>query len=639
MQTGCRITDIDSARRVAKIASIGTRPLVTVDKHTSNPPWQRVKQWISGRPAPSDRTLLYLRKNNLLSRYKQDPVSVVQWMCQECRAEPNMESVHAMAELSKLEADWSSQAYKPDQAVKYYAHAVIHAYQFLFDSKLNVQRNAYDPQFREICDIYNRSLESLLRLICKSDSLHAGESQFVGDQNLGVNLQVVVEGRWKKEEFERFELVNDYHVSGIDNSYRTYGLGVPLIAIRKPIPQFESRYEKYYPPALALPLTAFLEVLEFDPANNESYLTAVLRLYDPLERTVLRSETRSAPLESDLTVPLAYYLNDPLLNTDVLSTVSLLDATVAAEYFGLYMLEPFDENKIPVIMVHGLWSNPVTWLTMFNDLRAHPILREHYQFWFYMYPTGQPFWISADDLRQDLAELRRDIDPTNSSRALQQIVLVGHSMGGLVARMQTVNSRDDFWDIVGSEPIDHLTGDPQTLQNVRELFYFRPDPAIHRVITIATPHQGSSYANNITRWLSHQAFRLPKMLTTDFDRFVKDNKTLLRNTKHLTIPTSIDSLSPQSPFIHALFAAQTNPQVKYHNIYGNIPASRFLPKVRAREPSDGVVSVASAKFPNAESELEVQAEHMQVHQHPESILEVKRILLKNVDRSTSADSE
>ena len=117
------------------------------------------------------------------------------------------------------------------------------------------------------------------------------------------------------------------------------------------------------------------------------------------------------------------------------------------------MLEPYQPGKIPVLMIHGLWSSPITWMEMFNDLRGDPDLRSQYQFWFYLYPTGQPFWRSATQLREDLADVRKTVDPTRHEAALDQMVLVGHSMGGLVANMQIVNSRDDFWHIVSDKPI------------------------------------------------------------------------------------------------------------------------------------------------------------------------------------------
>ncbi|MEM9413539.1 MAG: hypothetical protein AAGA30_20695, partial [Planctomycetota bacterium] len=365
--TGCRIDNIDSARRVAKLASIGSRPIVDVKRKDRFQTLGPLQKLIVGRPDPSERTQLFLRQNNLSNRYLQNPKQVVQQLFEDCRCNPNMQSVHAIAELSQLEADWYTTTRRSDEAMKFYAAAVVHAYKFLFDPELNLQRNAYDPQFREICDIYNHSLESLMRLACKSGSFEHGDRHKIGDESFGLEFDVEFEGRWSREEFERFEIARDFVVEGIDNSYHTFGLGVPLIAIRKKATEQQTApFEKYYPPSLALPLTAFCDVIPPATDDDGEKLKAILRLYDPLEKTVIHTKTRNAPLESDLTIPLAYYLNDPLLKTDVLSTVSLLDANVTEKFFGFYMLEPFDPDKIPVVMVHGLWSNPVTWMKMFN---------------------------------------------------------------------------------------------------------------------------------------------------------------------------------------------------------------------------------------------------------------------------------
>ena len=418
---GCRINNLQSARRLASVATFASTPIVDVKKRSVNRTVGPVRRYFANRPEPSQRTQLFLRNMNLLDSYQSNPGQTVWDLHLDCRCEPNVESIHAITELAQLEGQWNLlQGNQPD-AAKYFATAVVHAYQFLFEPKLNLQRNAYDPRFRQICDIYNSSLENLLRLVCKTETFQPGTVHRVGDEDFGVEFEVVTEGRWKNERFERLELVNDFQVEGLENNYHTYGLGVPLIAIRKPSEEHEnSNIEKYYPPSLALPLTAFCEVVEFDAEGDKSNLRATLKLYDPLEKTVVKTETRNAPLESDLTVPLAYYLNDPLLKTDFLSTVALLDANVTEQFFGFYMLEPFDPDKIPVVMVHGLWSNPVTWTKMFNDLRANQWIRDKYQFWFYMYPTGQPFWISAEQMRKDLVQLKQDVDPDGVSQTVKR---------------------------------------------------------------------------------------------------------------------------------------------------------------------------------------------------------------------------
>ena len=75
---------------------------------------------------------------------------------------------------------------------------------------------------------------------------------------------------------------------------------------------------------------------------------------------------------------------------------------MSKSYTPLSKLPQFDPRKVPVVMVHGLWSSPLTWMEMFNDLRSDPTLRKNCQFWFYLYPTGQPFWNSAVRFRVDL---------------------------------------------------------------------------------------------------------------------------------------------------------------------------------------------------------------------------------------------
>ena len=132
---------------------------------------------------------------------------------------------------------------------------------------------------------------------------------------------------------------------------------------------------------------------------------------------------------------------------------------------GLYMVQPYEPGKIPVLFIHGMWSSPMTWMEMFNDLRSSPDIRQHYQFWFYLYPTGQPFWLSAAQLRRDLAETRQALDPQHREPALDQMVLVGHSMGGLVARLQTLKSGQDYWKLASRIPWEQVKADPECGRN------------------------------------------------------------------------------------------------------------------------------------------------------------------------------
>ena len=247
-------------------------------------------------------------------------------------------------------------------------------------------------------------------------------------------------GRWRKEDFAHFEFVSDYEITGLKNHYQSYGLGVPLIAVRHKDPQQDDPVAaKYYPPGLSFPVTAFLrpEPEPLEGAGDKGVRHhGVLELYDSTAADDIPLGPLHVPLESDLTTPLAYFLSNPDFSFDNFATEGLLHPdhllanTGHQAHMGLYMVQPYEPGKIPVLMVHGLWSSPMTWMQMFNDLRSSPEIRDHYQFWFYLYPTAQPFWISAAQLRRDLAEARQTLDPSRQEPALDQMVLVGHSMGG-----------------------------------------------------------------------------------------------------------------------------------------------------------------------------------------------------------------
>jgi pimeloyl-ACP methyl ester carboxylesterase len=292
------------------------------------------------------------------------------------------------------------------------------------------------------------------------------------------------------------------------------------------------------------------------------------------------------------------------------------------------MLEPYQPGKIPVLMVHGIWSSPITWMEMFNDLRSAPEVRDRYQFWFYLYPTGQPFWYSAKQLRDDLAEMRRELDPRHSEPALDQMILVGHSMGGLVSKLQVLDSRNDFWNIVSEQPFTTVKASDDVRLGLETTFFFHPNPSVRRVITIGTPHRGSNFANGTTRFIGSRLITLPKMLVNGRTQLIKDNPGLFRSDNVIEIPTSIDSLSPKCPVLPVMLSAATPPWIKFHNIVGLIPDKGFIGRVAGG--SDGIVPFNSAHLDNVSSEIVVNADHVQIHSHPRSVLEVRRILLEHL---------
>lgn len=638
---GCRSVSLDTARRLAGVASlgnpnaIGAKPIRRV--HRLGP----VARLFAKSPPPSDRTQQLMRRYVLDDQYLMDPEAAIRRLKAYAEADPGLERTHAVAELAFKQGEWASRLGQSQRASRMYATALESAYRFLFDSDLDLARNAYDPQFRSISDIYNDSLEAILRRLIRDGEFAPGANVKLETIDSEFSFTVVVPGRWRNETFEQFELVNDYKIQGLNNQFRTYGLGVPLIAVRGGHASGDDGFEEHYPPRLTMALTAFLQLPgqrsrdPFGPRLEEGgEQPAILSLVDPLEQTVLQVGRRMVPIESDITTPMAWYLNDPLLNTNVFATLALLNADFANNFEGLYMLEPYDPAKIPVVMIHGLWSSPVTWLQMFNDLRSDRDIRQNYQFWFCLYPTGQPWWESARQVRAQLQAVRDklggDSRDTGSASPFDQMILVGHSMGGLVGRMQTIDSDDDFWDVISSHPIGEFSGDPATLEKLRDTFVFEPNPSIRRLITLATPHHGSSYANNTTQWLGRKAISLPQAFTGEYAALVSANRNRIDNASLLTMSTSVDSLSPDNPFFEKLLSAQTGEGVHFHNIYGAQPQNPLKLRLGLAEEGDGVIAVESARIADAQSEIEINAAHNTIHQNPLAILEVKKILLQHL---------
>lgn len=604
---------------------------ITLRKVPKNPLEGPLNLLSRSGPKPTGRTEMLLRRYDLLDTQEKNPPLALVSLRQQVAEEPTSDKVYAVAELAYLDAKRKQDAGQIKEALDLYGAAVAYSYRYLFEPGLDRFRNPYDPQFRRACDLYNSSLEGALRIAIQQGKVKPGAAQTIETASQKFRLDIEVKGPWHPEDLNRLEFVSDYEIAGgLTNLHHTYGLGVPLIAVRANHTE-EDAAEKYYPPGLSFPVTAFLRVAADSNPESNGVHHCVLELHDPLHATTLSVSDRLVPLETDLTTPLAFFLDNPAFKAQDISTGGLFNPGGATEtkIKGMYMVEPYDPNKIPVVMVHGLWSSPTTWMEMFNDLRSFPEIRARYQFWFYLYPTGQPFWVSAAQMRDDLADVRQKLDPGGQNGNLDQMVLVGHSMGGLVSKLQTLESGDDFWHILSDRPFSDLKATDEDREKLARMVYFHPNPAVKRVITIGTPHHGSDFANDYTRLFFRKFIHLPDMLTELTNKLVLTNPGFFKNTAMLTTTTSIDSLAPNDPIFPVMVTAQKGAGVKYHNIVGRIDRSGFLKQWT--EDGDGIVSYKSAHLDDVMSERTVTADHLAVHRHPLATLEVRRILLEHMN--------
>jgi pimeloyl-ACP methyl ester carboxylesterase len=601
-------------------AGCASGPMVKLRQQPYNPLAERLKLTSRGGPKASSRTRQLLRRHDLPENVGLKIRPQLNAVADLHSQTPSRESTFALAELSYIAAK-KTEMTRPQAAMELYFNSVAYSYSYLFDERFGSDHNRYDPRFRNACDLYNSSLESCLRIARKRGQLKPGhELEFTV---AGRHFKVAIDPRsnnWRSEDFDSFEFVSDYDLKGLNNLYRTYGLGVPLIAVRKTgaAPQ---EIEQYYAPGLSFPVTAFLR-LEPDSSGRGDVTTLRLELYDPLEATTVEIAGRQVPLESDISTPLAYFLDRP--DFRYLDTFGLLRPDKAERIAGLYMVQPYQPGKIPVVMIHGLWSSPMTWIEAMNDLQSVPEIRENYQFWFYLYPTGQPFSQAAVRLRNDLDQVDAVFMARDGGSALRNKVLVGHSMGGLLAKLMTLESGDEFWNGVSQTPLANVNASPNANQQLQQIYYFEQNRTVGRVVTIAAPFRGSNFANNLTRWLAKQWITLPRRTLGVTKQILVRNPKLERDLENVAGMTSIDSLSPDSPFLQVMQDIPPPAEVPQHNIIGAI---RDLP---LDENTDGIVEYDSSHRSDVASEIVVNAAHSNIQRHPRTVLEIRRILLEHL---------
>ncbi len=367
-----------------------------------------------------------------------------------------------------------------------------------------------DPRLRIARNIYNSALADILR-ITGGRRPRLDESWRNSLGALGIRATVGTVGAvWPPERFGEFQFAEDFVVRGMEHQFRSRGLGVPMITVRAfPWDGLDGRrgQEKFLMPREIYPVTAVLSLVPPGGDRPGTQPELRLELHDTIHTQQAEFGGRTEPLATDLTTPLAYHFaRSPM---PVLQEVGLLDPQWLEQLTGLYMLHPYERGKIPIILVHGLRSSPLAWLKVINDLRGDPEIRDRFQFWLFMYPTGTPFPISAAKLREQMYELRDVLDPRHSDPMLDQTLLVGHSMGGLISKLMIVESGDEAWKLVSDQPFDELQATPERREWLRNIFCFEPQQSVRRVIFIATPHRGSELGDAFIGRLTDRLIRLP----------------------------------------------------------------------------------------------------------------------------------
>lgn len=501
-----------------------------------------------------------------------------------------------------------------DTALDAYLQSARYAYAYLFYTTRNPGERVFETRQSQVVDFYNYAAQrAVMRFFKLLPALGSGWTRapvagwqllkpssdvYLGSGDLIPHALIPAEGL-------RF--------SGLRNIYRRDGFGSEFVAIGADPARSGPWREPNY-----VPLTA---VLEFPGDNLQNVLsTREVRVYakNPYVDNTITLDGQTIPLAANFTAPYGVWLAQSGFARESLRSLLGRGGLKKPE---VLLMQPYDPDRLTVIMLHGLASSPEAWINVVNEVMGDEQLRRTYQVWEVYYPTNVPVAVNLMQIRKAIDETLRHFDPSGHATASNHIVLIGHSMGGVIARLLVSSSDDKLWSIVHERPGLSAAQRQKLRQRLAPYLQFEPMPQVTRAIFLAAPHRGTPMAQRrFARWI-RSLIRLPLTLLEES----KSLSSVLQGTntkpgEPARIPTSIDNLSDKDPFIKASSDLPISPAVHYHTIVGIYKSKGAL-----AQSSDGVVPYASAHLEGSDSELVVPSWH-NVQEKPQAIMEMRRIL-------------
>lgn len=596
----------------------GCRHEVGIRKATAAEKFDYSSVQISGSDI-SPETVNLLGNYSLNDMLNDDPERLISELTKLFAREPRVRYLTALADVA-LYSGRRLRSSDRDMAARYFLNAAMYSSAYFGMCDLNP--SPYDPTGIRMMLIYNAAVSelfdylSLRRLLDKSgfelSCVLGGSVRF---EKPHYQLPVA------KEQIREIMLCADFRPENLTHISRSFGIGAPLIIdIDKPVTDGRVGFAKNQ----TIPGT-FVIKFSFRDIRAWGEYSAQVNIIDSSRVSQVDFGRHKLPLEQDLTTPLAYMVKDPpLLN--FIDYTRLPGASQGMQ--GLYCFGPPDDDRIPVILVHGLLSDTRTWLQMINTLQSDEDIGRNYQFWGFSYSSGNPIFYSAWMLRDALLRERaRLVKEKRSTEKFDRMVIVGHSMGGLLTRLVLSYSNDVVIEFsAGREKFEEAIKDfsPEERKKIDEIIHFEPLPFVKRAIFIATPHRGSQMAQTwFARW-GASLIQIPKDI-------IKRNQALLEvlvggdriaATTGLYI-TGIDNLDPDNGALKMLNRMPMSDKIVYHSIIGNLEGGGIP------GGSDGIVPYSSSHLDNVRSELVVRSGHS-AQQTPLAIQEIRRILLEHL---------
>ncbi|MEM9018142.1 MAG: hypothetical protein AAGC68_14095, partial [Verrucomicrobiota bacterium] len=209
--------------------------------------------------------------------------------------------------------------------------------------------------------------------------------------------------------FDELNPAADFRVRKLERHTKE-GIGTPMRALRENTGR--TPLEHHYPPeAITREVTAVLH----ERGRSDGTKVLEIELLCALYHESVAVGGKRSELAADYSVALASLLE----RAKDLSRAEVADLFSSSPTRDpkLYLLEPYDPRKEPLVMIHGLLDSPLAWAELTNSLRSDPEIRKRYQIWHYLYNTSAPALYSGRLLRTQYRDLRRELDPGLNDRA------------------------------------------------------------------------------------------------------------------------------------------------------------------------------------------------------------------------------
>ncbi|MBQ4615186.1 MAG: alpha/beta hydrolase [Mailhella sp.] len=536
----------------------------------------------------------------------------------------------SLAELWLLEAMLREKQDEGNIAtVAAYLETARFAYAYLFLSERSMTQRALEERQTQVRDYYNFAVQqAVTKLFEERSAIMTGAAQHAQLSFGGWDLQVTFNGHSRSfaPEIvpEAIFPASSLSFDGLRNQYRRDGLGAEMVAV---LPE-ESRKDTVWSQMRYPALTA---VIEFSGGSLKDVLRtdrASLHIYDPFSVERIDIRGCDVPLAANLTSGYGLWLARSDFASQSLGSLfgigTLFDNGDMLEAPHVYLMQPYQPQRKTVIMIHGLASSPEAWINAANEIMGDETLSREYQIWQVYYPTSFPIPLNNALIRKAITSTLHELDPEGTAPASSDILLIGHSMGGVLSRLMVSSSGERLWTELLEGRMLNSSLRKKAREKLHDYLFFEPLPQVGRAVFIAAPHRGTPFADmGIARFIAGLVTLPVKIVSGVIEPAVQLVAPELKGKQQPI--NGIANLSAEDPFIVNAAKLPISSAVPYHSIIGNDTPDKAL-----ADSSDSIVPYSSSHLEGAVSEKVIASGHS-VQESPEAILEIRRIMHQHLE--------